>query len=91
MTAPRNPSEPSSASSVPSTSPAPSASSGESAARPRMGIVRPVLWLLLVITAAGAMASFSEGAAVLVGAAFGIPALACGGALIVQHYRNRRP
>ncbi|GAA4490206.1 hypothetical protein GCM10023191_022030 [Actinoallomurus oryzae] len=56
----------------------------------RSGIVRPVLWLLLVISAAGNMVTSTAGLNVFVGVAFGVATLACGTALIVQHYRQRR-
>lgn len=68
-------------------SPAPSAAPPAS---PRNGAARPVLWLLLVISAAGNMVTSSTGVNVAVSAAFGVATLACATALIVQHYRNRR-
>jgi hypothetical protein len=54
------------------------------------GIVRPVLWLLLVVSAAGNMVTSTTGVNVIAGTAFGVVTLACGTALIVQHYRQRR-
>ncbi|MFB9840161.1 hypothetical protein [Actinoallomurus acaciae] len=56
----------------------------------RGGFVRPVLWLLLVVSAAGNVVTSTTGVNVFVGAAFGVATLACGAALIVQHYRRRR-
>lgn len=56
----------------------------------RRPAVRAVLWLLLVISAAGNVVTSTAGAEVYVGAAFGVATLACGSALIVQHYRLRR-
>ncbi|MGI5228162.1 hypothetical protein [Actinoallomurus sp. CA-142502] len=55
----------------------------------RGGIVRPVLWLLLVVSAAGNMVTSTTGVNVFVGVAFGVATLACGAALIIQHYRRR--
>jgi hypothetical protein len=55
----------------------------------RGGAVRPLLWLVLVISAAAnVVASTTDH--VFVGAAFGLVALACATALVVHHYRNRR-
>ncbi|HEY0539139.1 MAG TPA: hypothetical protein VGD53_12250 [Actinoallomurus sp.] len=58
------------------------------AAVSRKGIVRPVLWLLLVISAAGNIVTSNVN--VFVSAAFGLATLGLGIALAVQHYRNRR-
>jgi hypothetical protein len=49
-----------------------------------------VLWLLLVISAAGDIATSSTGVNVAVSSAFGAVTLGLGIALVVQHYRNRR-
>jgi hypothetical protein len=57
---------------------------------PRGGVVRPVLWLLLVISAAGDIATSSTGVNAAVSSAFGAVTLGLGIALVVQHYRNRR-
>jgi hypothetical protein len=56
----------------------------------RKGVVRPMLWLLLVISAAGNIVTSNTGVNVFVGAAFGLATLGLGIALGVQHYRNRR-
>jgi hypothetical protein len=56
----------------------------------RAGLVRPVLWLLLAISAAGNMVTSSTGVNVAVSVAFGAATLGCATALIVHHYRNRR-
>jgi hypothetical protein len=69
---------------------APQASAGSSQPNPRNGIVRPVLWLLLVISLAGNMVMSSTGMNMLTGAAFGVATVSCAIALIVHHYRNRR-
>lgn len=55
----------------------------------RGGIVRPVLWVLLVISAAGDIATSSTGVNVVVSSGFGVVTLGLGIALVVQHYRNR--
>jgi hypothetical protein len=57
---------------------------------PRGRIVRPVLWLLLVISAAGNIATSSTGVNMLVSGAFGVATLGLGTALVIQHYQNRR-
>jgi hypothetical protein len=54
------------------------------------GGVRPLLWLLLVISAAANAVASTTGVNVFVGAGFGLITLACATALIVHHYRNRR-
>jgi hypothetical protein len=56
----------------------------------RGGVVRPVLWLLLVLSAAGNIATSSTGVNVVVSSAFGLVTLGLGIALVLQHYRNRR-
>jgi hypothetical protein len=56
----------------------------------RKGIVRPVLWLLLVISAAGNIVTSNTGVNVFVGGAFGLATLGLGVALGIQHYRDRR-
>jgi hypothetical protein len=56
----------------------------------RKGIVRPVLWLLLVISAAANMATSNTGLNMMIGIGFGLVTLACGAALIVDHYQHRR-
>ncbi|WP_305787851.1 hypothetical protein [Symbioplanes lichenis] len=63
----------------------------------RSSILRPVLWLLLIVSG-GANAAMSTIAAsrgdsatvTAVGAGFGAIALASAAALIVHHYRTRR-
>ncbi|MDN3353714.1 hypothetical protein [Actinomadura sp. DC4] len=54
------------------------------------GFLRPVLWLLLVISAAGNIATSSTGVSVFVSGAFGLATLGLGIALAAQHYRGRR-
>ena len=55
----------------------------------RTGVLRPVLWLLLVISAAGNVAASSTGVNVAVSSAFGLVTLGLGTALAVQHYKRR--
>jgi Flp pilus assembly protein TadB len=54
------------------------------------GIVRPVLWLLLVVSAVANVVTSTAHLNPLVGAGFGLIALACATALIVHHRRLRR-
>jgi hypothetical protein len=64
--------------------------SGPPPAAERRGRLRPVLWLLLVISAAANAATSNAGLNVMIGIGFGLVALACGAALIVDHYQHRR-
>ncbi len=54
----------------------------------RGGRTRPLLWVVLAISAALNVATSTVN--MFVGAAFGVVALACIAALVVQHYRLRR-
>ncbi|WP_440098511.1 hypothetical protein [Streptosporangium sp. H16] len=56
----------------------------------RAGMVRPVLWFLLMVSAVLNMVFSSVGDNVLAGVGFGLATLACVAALIVHHYRHRR-
>ncbi|WP_051753563.1 hypothetical protein [Streptosporangium amethystogenes] len=58
-------------------------------ARP-VGMLRPVLWFLLVVSAALNMVTSSIDVGIFVGIGFGLVALACATTLIVHHYRYRR-
>jgi hypothetical protein len=58
--------------------------------RERGSIMRPVLWVLLVISGACNVVTSSMNIPVLIGIAFGLLTLACGAALVVDHYRRRR-
>jgi hypothetical protein len=68
---------------------------GETSDRPQAirspgSIMRPVLWVLLVISGACNVVTSSMNISVLIGIAFGLFTLACGAALVVDHYRRRR-
>lgn len=54
------------------------------------GMLRPVLWLLLVITVAANAVISSANLNLALGVASGLAALGCATALIVDHYRHRR-
>jgi hypothetical protein len=54
------------------------------------GAIRPLLWLLLVVSTAANAAASTAGINVFVGVATGLITLACAAGLIVHHYRERR-
>jgi hypothetical protein len=54
----------------------------------RRGLLRPVLWLVLVVSAAANTASSTADLTPLVGVGFGVVTLACVVALVVHHYRH---
>ena len=54
----------------------------------RGGLLRPALWVVLILSAA-TNAILSSVANPFVSSAFGAVALACAVTLIVHHYRNR--
>ena len=56
----------------------------------RGGMLRPVLWLLLIVSAAANATVSAAGASVLAGIGSGLVTLACAVALVVHHYRHRR-
>jgi hypothetical protein len=58
-------------------------------AAPRTGWLRPLLWLVLIVSAGANAASSSLGRP-LIGVAFGVLTVATATALVVHHYRNRR-
>jgi len=71
------------------TDPATSGAQRETSAPPARGLPRPFLWVLLVIAvAANAVLSVSS-LPTVVGAAFGVLALALGALLVRDHYRRR--
>ncbi|MEV4509954.1 hypothetical protein AB0K00_13450 [Dactylosporangium sp. NPDC049525] len=53
------------------------------------GMLRPVLWLLLILSAAANATVNTIGANPLAGVGFGLVTLACAGTLVVHHYRHR--
>jgi hypothetical protein len=55
----------------------------------RRGAVRPLLWLVLVVSAAANMVLSAAGS-VFVGSAFGLVTLCCAAGLVVHHYKHRR-
>jgi hypothetical protein len=55
----------------------------------RTGVRRPVLWVLLVVSAAANTIATSAGLNVLVGVGFGVLTLACVTALVVDHVAHR--
>lgn len=57
---------------------------------PRQGLLRPVLWVLLIVSAAANAVSSTTGLHPLIGIGFGVVTLACVVALVVHHYRHRR-
>jgi hypothetical protein len=59
-----------------------------SPAAARAAWTRPLLWIVLAVSAA--LNVVTSTVDVVVGAAFGVVALACIAALVVQHYRLRR-
>jgi hypothetical protein len=56
----------------------------------RKGVLRPLLWLLLVVSAAGNALTSTAGLSLFVSVAFGLATLGLGAALAVHHYRGRR-
>lgn len=77
----------------PSSRPAPpthAADAGD-AGRPgaRGGALRPVLWIVLVISLAANVVTSTAGL-IAVSAAFGLIVVACAATLIAHHYRLRR-
>jgi hypothetical protein len=62
----------------------------ETDTRPRRGALRPVLWLLLVLSAAGNAGASFGGMSVALHTAFGVVTLLCAAALIMHHVRGRR-
>lgn len=56
----------------------------------RNGLLRPVLWLVLVLSAAANAVTSNIGISPLVGIGFGLVTLGCATTLIVHHYQRRR-
>ncbi|BCJ49401.1 hypothetical protein Asp14428_08760 [Actinoplanes sp. NBRC 14428] len=55
----------------------------------RTGALRPLLWLVLVVSAAANAVASTSGDNIFLGAAFGLVTLACATGLVVHHYRGR--
>jgi hypothetical protein len=55
----------------------------------RGGMLRPVLWLVLIVSAAANATASMTGVHPLVGIGSGVITLACAAALVVHHYRHR--
>lgn len=60
-------------------------------AAPRGGLLRPALWLLLIVSATANAVSSAAGLHALIGIGFGLITVACIAALVVHHYLNRPP
>jgi len=56
----------------------------------RRGLLRPVLWLVLIVSAAANGISSTIGLHPVVGIGSGLVTLACIAALVVHHYQHRR-
>jgi hypothetical protein len=54
------------------------------------GLLRPVLWLVLIVSAAANAVTSASGLTPVVGVGFGLVTLACVAALTAHHYRHRR-
>ncbi|MER5551692.1 hypothetical protein ABT001_08420 [Streptomyces sp. NPDC002793] len=62
---------------------------GRTAASPSRGLLRPVLWALLLLCAVcNAVTSTMDGVTVVVSVAFGLATLACGVGLVLHHRRT---
>ena len=59
-------------------------------AGPQRGLLRPVLWVVLIVSAAANAVTSSAGLSPYVSAGFGLITLASVITLIVHHYRHRR-
>jgi hypothetical protein len=58
-------------------------------ADPRAGLLRPALWLLLIVSAGANAVSSAIGLPVLIGIGFGLVTVACIATLVIHHYRHR--
>jgi hypothetical protein len=67
--------------------PAPASSTSATASR---GLLRPVLWLVLVVSTAANIVTSNIGLHPLIGASFGAVTLGSIAVLITHHYRQRR-
>lgn len=53
-------------------------------------VLRPLVWLVLIISASGNVIASTADLGVLFNVAFGLLSTACAAVLIVHHYRYRR-
>jgi hypothetical protein len=53
------------------------------------GMLRPVLWLVLILSAAANATASAAGANPFASVGFGLITLACAATLVVHHYRRR--
>ena len=60
------------------------------AAPENRGLLRPVLWLVLILSTAANVVTSSIGVHPLIAGSFGVITLACIATLITHHYRRRR-
>jgi hypothetical protein len=60
------------------------------AAPENRGLLRPVLWLVLIVSTAANVVTSSLGVHPLVAGSFGVVTLGCIATLIAHHYRRRR-
>ncbi|WP_341720615.1 hypothetical protein QQG74_13470 [Micromonospora sp. FIMYZ51] len=67
----------------------PAESAGTPGSANRASLFRPLVWLLLIISAVTNATLSLVGANVFVGAGFGVATLACATVLVVHHYRHR--
>ncbi|CAM3543971.1 hypothetical protein KIPE111705_13665 [Kibdelosporangium persicum] len=56
----------------------------------RTGMFRPLVWLVLIVSASGNVVASVANLDIIVGVVFGVITLTCGVTLVVHHYRNRR-
>ncbi|GAA0907635.1 hypothetical protein Vau01_086870 [Virgisporangium aurantiacum] len=52
-------------------------------------MLRPVLWLVLILSAAANATASAAGASAIASVGFGVITLGCAAALVVHHYRGR--
>ncbi|MET7419884.1 hypothetical protein [Dactylosporangium sp. NPDC005555] len=52
-------------------------------------MLRPVLWLVLIVSAGANATASTADANPLIGVGFGLVTLACAATLVVHHYRHR--
>ena len=67
----------------------PSETAGTPDRAARGGLLRPVLWALLIVSAAANATVNTTGGNAFLGVGLGLVTLACAAALVVHHYRHR--